>query len=63
MTDVVNLNQFRKNRRRAEKKRVAVENRVKFGRTKTERKAADAANTASEGLLDGKKISTEDDDI
>ncbi len=63
MTDVVNLNQFRKDRRRAEKKRVAAENRVKFGRTKTERKAADAAKAASEDLLDGKKISTEDDDI
>ncbi len=62
MTDVVNLNQFRKNRRRTEKKRAAEANRVRFGRTKAEREASDAARAARDKSLDGKKISPEDDD-
>jgi hypothetical protein len=62
MTDVVNLNQFRKKRRRAEKKRAAEANRVRFGRTKEEREASDAARDARNKALDGKKISAEDDD-
>jgi hypothetical protein len=52
MTDVVNLNQFRKNKRRAEKKRAAEANRVRFGRTRAEREATDAT----------KKTSPENDD-
>ena len=62
MTDVVNLNQFRKNRRRAEKKRAAEANRVRFGRTKEERERSDAASEARNKALDGKKIAREDDD-
>jgi hypothetical protein len=62
MTDVVNLNQFRKNQLRAEKKRAAEANRVRFGRTKAEREAADATRAACDKSLDGKRISLEDDD-
>ncbi len=62
MTEIVNLNQFRKNKHRTEKKRVAENNRVKFGRTKADRKAAEAANTAREKDLDGKKAGTPLDD-
>lgn len=62
MTDIVNLNQFRKNQRRAEKKRAAEANRARFGRTKAEREATDAARAARDKLLDGKKISPETDD-
>ena len=42
---VVNLNRFRKAKRRADKQATAAANRVKFGRTKAE-KAQDAAETA-----------------
>ena len=62
MTDVVNLNQFRKNQRRAEKKRAAEENRVRFGRTRPEREATDATRAARDKSLDGKKTSPENDD-
>ena len=62
MSDVVNLNQFRKNQRRAEKKRAAEANRVRFGRTRAEREAADATRLARDKTLDGKLISPEDDD-
>ena len=34
---IVNLNQYRKRRRRSEAERRAAENRVSFGRTKAER--------------------------
>lgn len=60
MSDVVNLNRFRKNQLRAEKQRAAEANRVRFGRTKAEREAADAAQAARDKSLDGKKISNED---
>jgi len=42
---VVNLNRFRKAKRRADKQATAAANRVKFGRTKAEM-AEDAAETA-----------------
>lgn len=60
MSDVVNLNRFRKNQLRAEKQRAAEANRVRFGRTKAEREATDAAKAARDKSLDGKKISNED---
>lgn len=37
MADVVNFNKARKNKARAEAKASAVENRVKFGRSKAEK--------------------------
>lgn len=55
MTEIVNLNQFRKNKRRADDKKTAENNRVEFGRTKAERAAAKAARLAREKELDGKK--------
>ena len=55
MTEIVNLNQFRKNKRRAEEKRVAANNRLEFGRTKAERETAAAEKAAKEKDLDGKK--------
>jgi hypothetical protein len=56
------LNQFRKNQRRAEKKRAAETNRVRFGRTRAEREATDATRAARDKSLDGKKTSPENDD-
>ncbi|MGH1353933.1 MAG: DUF4169 family protein [Thalassovita sp.] len=55
MAEPVNLNRFRKNKARAEKKARADQNAVNFGRTKAEkqldRTQADKANRD----LDGKK--------
>tara|TARA_R110000868_G_scaffold4155_33_gene25574 strand:+ start:686 stop:880 length:195 start_codon:yes stop_codon:yes gene_type:complete len=62
MTEIVNLNRVRKDKRRADKKRVAENNRIRFGRTKAERKAAEAANAAREKALDGKKSTTPPDE-
>lgn len=55
MSDIINLNRFRKKKARAEKEREAEENRVRFGRTKAEksRYKRDAEKLASH--LDGRK--------
>jgi hypothetical protein len=45
MADVINLNRARKAKARVEKSARAVENRIRFGRTKAE-KAVDSAETA-----------------
>ena len=37
MTDIVNLNKYRKKRKKDDRENEAVENRAKFGRTKGER--------------------------
>ena len=42
MADPVNLNRFRKAKARAESETKAAENRVRFGRTKAERKLEQA---------------------
>ena len=62
MADIVNLNQFCKNQRRAAKKLAGAANRLQFGRTKPERKGADTARAAREKELNGKKISAEAND-
>ncbi len=56
MADVVNLNQFRKKRRRAEKEKKAAENRVHFGRTRGQRQLDQSEIAARERLLDAKKL-------
>lgn len=56
MGDVVNLNQFRKQRSRTASQKRASENRAKFGRNKDDktRQAHDTDRTSRE--LDGKQI-------
>lgn len=55
MAEPVNLNRFRKQKARADKKARADQNAVKFGRTKAE-KQLDRAQTAKANRdLDGKK--------
>lgn len=56
MGEVVNLNQFRKKRRRADKEKKAAENRAHFGRTRARRQLDQAELVASGRDLDGKKI-------
>ncbi|MFC1672845.1 DUF4169 family protein [Pseudomonadota bacterium] len=59
MADVVNLNQFRKAKARADKTKQAHDNRVKFGRTKAEKTKDAAERDAHERGLDGHKFDEE----
>ncbi|THD73520.1 DUF4169 family protein [Thalassobius vesicularis] len=55
MTEPVNLNRFRKDKARAEKKARADENAVKFGRTKAQKDLDRARAEKADRDLDGKK--------
>jgi len=55
MTTPVNLNRFRKEKAKADAKVSAVENRVKFGRTKAETSLARAQREKAERTLDSSK--------
>ncbi|MEK1932364.1 MAG: DUF4169 family protein [Pararhizobium sp.] len=46
--DVVNLRQFRKQKARTEKDKVAEQNRISFGRTKAEKKLTRTLNDRAE---------------
>lgn len=58
MAEIINLNQFRKARAKAEKERKSTNNRVKFGRLKADRDVATAQKIKAEQDLDCKKIET-----
>lgn len=58
--DVVNLRQFRKKAARSEKERQAEENRVRFGRTKTEKQLTRALNEQEARKLDAGRIERDD---
>lgn len=62
MADVVNLNQFRKAKTRADKAKKAHDNRVKFGRTKADKAKNEAEREKQERALDGKNIPENSDD-
>jgi hypothetical protein len=53
MAEVVNLNKARKARARAATKAQSVENRAKFGRSKTDKAAAEAETRLADRRLDG----------
>ena len=55
MADIVNLNKFAKSRRRAEKAEKAAANRVRFGRTKAEKRKLEAEAEKRRRELDGKE--------
>ncbi|HVJ36103.1 MAG TPA: DUF4169 family protein [Terriglobia bacterium] len=55
MAEIVNLNRFRKARKRAAEKLQAEANRTKFGRTKTEKMNDRLAVEKQERDLEGKK--------
>ena len=55
MAEPVNLNRFRKDKARAEKKARADENAVKFGRTKAQKDLDRARAEKADRDLDGKK--------
>ena len=50
--DVVNLRQFRKVKARSEKEKQAEQNRISFGRTKSEKSLTKALNEKVERALD-----------
>ncbi|MCP0914659.1 MULTISPECIES: DUF4169 family protein [Legionella] len=56
MSDIINLNKKRKARNRLEKKKKAVENRIKFGRTEKEKHIENQVNERIERHLDGHKL-------
>jgi hypothetical protein len=56
MGDVINLNRFKKQKARDDRARGADANRVKFGRTKAEKKLKEAEKNLAEKTLDGHKV-------
>jgi len=55
MGEIVNLNRFRKRKAKDAEARVADTNRVKFGRTKAEKKLSEAEKALADKSLDGHK--------
>jgi hypothetical protein len=55
MAEIINLNKARKAKARVEKAAKAVENRVRFGRTKAEKAADRAEGARADRDLDGAK--------
>jgi hypothetical protein len=58
--DIINFNQYRKSRDKADKQVKAVENRTRFGRSKSEKLAYSKLRDVSEKNLSGKKITDDD---
>lgn len=58
MTDLVNLNRFRKAKAKADSKATAAENRVRFGQTKSDQTRIEAEREKAERDLDGSKRDT-----
>ncbi|WP_425647095.1 DUF4169 family protein [Agrobacterium leguminum] len=59
--DIVNLRQFRKQKARSEKEKQAEQNRLSFGRTKTEKSLTSALNEKAEKALDQGRLEKNDD--
>ncbi|MFK0685073.1 DUF4169 family protein [Ochrobactrum sp. BD67] len=60
MSDIVNLRQFKKQKARAEKEKQADQNRVLFGRTKSEKSFAQAEMTKAQRFLDQNRLEKSD---
>lgn len=56
MGEVVNLNQYRKQRDRLQRKKTAAANRVRFGRTKDEIARTEKDKAREKSDLDGKAL-------
>jgi Domain of unknown function (DUF4169) len=55
MGDIVNLNKYRKQRQRTEHAKQAAENRVRFGRSKSDRARTRSEQDRSSQDLEGKR--------
>lgn len=63
MSEIINLRRARKAKARASAEGNAAQNRVTFGRTKSEKQLAEAERTAANKKLDGHKRHDDDTDI
>ena len=61
MSNVVNLNHFRKKKTRTEDEQRASENREKFGRTKGEKTKEKLEKESARHHLDGRKLKDNDE--
>lgn len=61
MVDIINFNKKRKAKIRAEKEKKAVENRIKFGRTKKEKQIEKQTSERDDRQLDGHKLEKDED--
>jgi len=62
MTEIINLNKTRKAKARDDKEKTAAQNRVKFGRTKEEKRAEKKKSEREERHLAGHKRETEEEE-
>ncbi len=62
MAEIVNLNRYRKNKKRAARKVAAPRNRLAKGRTKGARAGDAAARQRRQAELDGKKFEKRDEE-
>ena len=60
--DVVNLRQFRKQKARSDKEKQAEQNRLSFGRTKSEKSLTSALNSKADHQLDQGRLEKNDGD-
>jgi len=61
MSDIVNLRQFKKKKARDAKEKQADQNRILFGRTKTEKDFAREETRKSERFMDMNRLERKDD--
>ena len=59
--EIINLRQFRKKQARSEKEKQAEQNRISFGRTKTEKQLTRALNEKANKTHRDGRIETDDD--
>ncbi|PRD57985.1 DUF4169 family protein [Phyllobacterium myrsinacearum] len=59
MADIVNLRQFKKRKAKDAKEQSAAENRIVFGRTKTEKQFDRNVSRRTELFLDGNRLETD----
>ena len=58
MAEIINLNRARKTKERAEKRKTADQNALKFGRTKGEKKRDDLIAAKAKNSVDQHKLDT-----
>lgn len=62
MAEIINLNIYRKKRKRTDDSRQAAESRIRHGRTKAVKNQQSSERLQTEQTLDGKRIEKPDDD-
>ncbi|GAA0586418.1 DUF4169 family protein [Caenispirillum bisanense] len=55
MAEIINLRDVRKRKAREEKERQAADNRIRYGRTKAEKRLTELENSRSSRELEGKR--------